>query len=81
MSLDDFIFTSNKKLVYSITVKGDEAILLVGNYDRADPDTVVELPFKPSVAKDLRSGENVKPAQKLELNVPKSNVRLIYIRK
>ncbi len=72
---------SNKKLVYSITVKGDEAILLVGNYDRADPDTVVELPFKPSVAKDLRSGENVKPAQKLELNVPKSNVRLIYIRK
>lgn len=73
---------SNKKFVYSITVKGNEAILLVGNYDRAKPETTIELPFAPSVIKDLREKKTIKSAGKrLNLSVPQSDIRLIYLKK
>ena len=73
---------SNKKLVYSITVKGNEAILLIGNYDRAKPETTVELPFAPSVIRDLRTKETLKSSGRtLKLNVPGSDIRLIYLKK
>lgn len=73
---------SNKKLVYSITVKDNEAILLVGNYDRATPETTISLPFVPTVIKDLRENKSLAPSGKtLNLNVPRSDVRLIYLKK
>ncbi|MBQ9771360.1 MAG: hypothetical protein IJW23_06000, partial [Lentisphaeria bacterium] len=66
---------SNKKMVYSITVKGNEAILLVGNYDRATPETSIKLPFAPSVMKDLREKKDLKPqGQNLKLNVPRGDI-------
>ena len=73
---------SNKTMLYSITVKGNEAILLVGNYDRANPETTIKLPFAPTVMKDLREKKNLKPqGSTLKLSVPRGGIRLIYLKK
>ena len=68
--------------VYTSAIrKGNEMLLLVGNYRRPDMKVTVPLPFKSvSAIKDLRNGEKFKPGTTLKLNVPRSDIRLLYIK-
>ena len=68
--------------VYTSAIrKGNEMLLLVGNYRRPDMKVTVPLPFKSvSAIKDLRNGEKFKPGKTLKLNVPRSDIRLLYIK-
>jgi hypothetical protein len=72
---------TNKDMVYSMLVNGNEALLLVGNYNNSTPETMVKLPFKPSVIKDLREGKIVTGGQNFKFNVPRSDIRLFYLKK
>ncbi|MBQ9771309.1 MAG: hypothetical protein IJW23_05730 [Lentisphaeria bacterium] len=72
---------SNKDMLYSMLVNGDEALLLVGNYNNSAPETLVKLPFKPSVIKDLRAGKTISAGQNFKFNVPRSDIRLFYLKK
>lgn len=61
--------------------KGNEMLLLVGNYRRPDMKVTVPLPFKRVIEiKDLRNGEKFNPGKTLKLNVPRSDIRLLYIK-
>ena len=61
--------------------KGNEMLLLVGNYRRADMNVSVPLPFsKVEEIKDLRNGEAFKPGKNIKLGVPRSDIRLLYIK-
>ena len=61
--------------------KGNEMLLLVGNYRQPDMNVTVALPFnKVEVIKDLRNGETFKPAKSIKLSVPRSDIRLLYVK-
>ena len=61
--------------------KGNEMLLLVGNYRRAGMNVSVSLPFsKVEEIKDLRNGENFKPGKSIKLSVPRSDIRLLYVK-
>ena len=61
--------------------KGNEMLLLVGNYRKPDMKVTVKLPFKKvETIKDLRNGEKFKAGTTLQLNVPRSDIRLLYIK-
>ena len=61
--------------------KGNEMLLLVGNYRRADMNVSVSLPFsKVEEIKDLRNGETFKPGKNIKLGVPRSDIRLLYVK-
>ena len=61
--------------------KGNEMLLLVGNYRRPDMQVSLNLPFKKvEMIKDLRNGEKFKAGTSLKLNVPRSDIRLLYIK-
>jgi hypothetical protein len=72
---------SNKKLYYSGVKKGNEMLLLVGNYNKAESETIVNLPFS-SVNRvcDLLTSKKITSAKKLKLNVPKGKIRLLHIK-
>jgi len=73
---------SNKNLTYSAVKKGNEMLLLVGNYKRtADGEAEIKLPFKEIVEiRDLRdNGNQIKSGNNLKINVPKSQIILYYI--
>ena len=72
---------TNKDMTYSMLVNGNEALLLVGNYVNSDPSTMVKLPFKPAIVKDLRAGKNISGSQNFKFEVPKSDIRLFYLKK
>lgn len=72
---------SNKDMLYSMLVKGNEALLLVGNYSNSSPETMVKLPFKPSVIRDLRQNKNAAGSQNFKFEVPRSDIRLFYFKK
>lgn len=85
--LDGTIITdlegSNKALSYSAIKKGDEMLLLVGNYKRsANGKTEIKLPFKNIIdIKDLRdNGKQIKSGNNLTIDVPKDQIILYYIR-
>ena len=61
--------------------KGNEMLLLVGNYRRPDMKVSINLPFKKveSVI-DLRDGEKFKAENNIKLNVKRSNIRLLYVK-
>jgi hypothetical protein len=72
---------SNKQLSYSGVRKGNEMLLLIGNYKKTVPETTIQLPFrKITEIKDLRSSNLIPLNNKLILNVPKAGIRLIYIK-
>ena len=73
---------SNEDMTYSMLVKGNEALLLVGNYKGAKSATTVTLPFKPKQVLDLRdNGARLKPnGNALSFDVPKDEIRLFYIK-
>lgn len=72
---------SNKLLTYSGIRRGNEMLLLVGNYARAAEETEVILPFaNVDTVRKLRSGKDLPPASKLRLNVPKGDILLLYCR-
>ncbi|MBR4662801.1 MAG: hypothetical protein IKO93_02905, partial [Lentisphaeria bacterium] len=61
--------------------KGNEMLLLVGNYRKPDTKVSITLPFKKvEVVRDLRDGETFEPSKNLDLNVKRSNIRLIYVK-
>lgn len=72
---------SNAGLTYSVLRRGDELLLLVGNYRNAEPRTVFPIPFT-TVAeiKDVRSGQCVQSGSSFAFDVPKGDIRLFYIR-
>lgn len=72
---------SVKEMTYSMLRNKNEALLLVGNYQNAPPETTVELPFAPTKILDLRAGGTPEKAEKrFTFNVPKGDIRLFYIR-
>ncbi|MFA7231298.1 MAG: hypothetical protein WC071_08495 [Victivallaceae bacterium] len=72
---------TNKQLTYSGIKKGNEMLLLVGNYAKAPEATVYQTPFsKVLEIKDLRSGKKLNPVTDINLEVPKSDIRLLYIK-
>ena len=73
---------TNVDMTYSMLVKGNEALLLAGNYKGAKSATTVALPFKPKQVLDLRDN-GAKPNAKgtsLSFDVPKDEIRLFYIK-
>lgn len=72
---------SNKDMFYSMLVRGDEALLLVGNYNNSTPETTVELPFQPGIIKDLLAEKNDAGAKTFRFAVPRSDIRLFYLKK
>lgn len=85
--LDGTIITdmegTNKALTYSGIKKGNEMLLLVGNYKRAaDGKSEIKLPFKSIIEiKDLRdNGKSIKSDNNLVIDVPKDQIVLYYIK-
>jgi hypothetical protein len=61
--------------------KGNEMLLLVGNYRRPDMNVTISLPFsKVEDIRDLRNGETFKAGKSIKLNVPRSDIRLLYVK-
>ncbi len=72
---------SNKELTYSGIRKDNEMLLLIGNYQKTDGNTSFKIPFsRVEEIKDLRSGEKMLPEENIRLDVPKSDIRLLYIK-
>jgi hypothetical protein len=72
---------SNKKLYYSGVKKGNEMLLLIGNYDKSNEETTVNLPFQ-SITKvcDLMNSQKIAASKQLKLTVPKGKIRLLHIK-
>ena len=65
----------------SAICKGNEMLLLVGNYRRPDMKVPIKLPFKKVTSiTDLRDGEKIAPANSIKLNVPRSSIRLLHVK-
>ena len=61
--------------------KGNEMLLLVGNYRKPDTKVSITLPFKKvEVVRDIRDGEKFVPSKTLDLKVKRSGIRLIYVK-
>ncbi|MFA7231820.1 MAG: hypothetical protein WC071_11175, partial [Victivallaceae bacterium] len=72
---------SNKQLTYSGIKNGNEMLLLIGNYANAPEETIFKAPFSKVIEiKDLRSGKNISSDNNISLNVPKGDIRLLYIK-
>ncbi len=70
-----------KNINTSAIRKGNEMLLLVGNYRRPDMKVTINLPFSKVISiKDLRNNENFKSAKQIKLSVPRSDIRLLYIK-
>ena len=75
---------SNKKLTYSAIKKGNEMLLLIGNYKKVENgNTEISLPFKGICAiKNLRNdGETIRSKEIFKTNIPKGQIGLYYIKK
>ena len=71
---------SNPKMFYSSVSDEKEALILIGNYYRADPETTVELPFGTAGSvRDLDTGKTLPASKKLTLNVPPGGFRLLHV--
>ena len=74
---------SNKALTYSAIKKGNEMLLLIGNYTKnAEGMTEVRLPFDNVIEiKDLRDGgTRITPGNNLKINVPEEQIVLYYVK-
>ncbi|MCX5642058.1 MAG: hypothetical protein NTY10_02280 [Candidatus Omnitrophica bacterium] len=71
---------TNDKLCYSGIRKGNEMLLLVGNYQKDPASTVYTAPFTTvTQIKDLRSGKTIPAVNPIKLDLPKDEIRLLYI--
>ncbi len=73
--------TSNPAITVSAWQKDGEMLILAGNYALADEKINLKLPYsKVSQVKDLRDGGRIQAAAELPLEVPKGNIRLLYVK-
>ena len=71
---------SNAGMFYSSVSDGKEALILMGNYFRADPATSVKLPFDTVASvRDLDTGKLLPPSKELSLQVPPGKFRLLHV--
>jgi hypothetical protein len=71
---------TNKQLSYSGIRKGNEMLLLIGNYQNAPGDTSFTAPFTElSQIRDLLTGNALSAANPIKLDVPKEGIMLLYI--
>ena len=71
---------SNQQLTYSGIKRGNEMLLLVGNYRNAPGNTAYTAPFaNVTQIKDLRSGKVLPAANPIKLDVPEGGIMLLYI--
>ncbi|OGV52104.1 MAG: hypothetical protein A2017_10720 [Lentisphaerae bacterium GWF2_44_16] len=74
---------SNKNFTYSATKKGNEMLLLIGNYKR-DPngETEINLPFRSiSEIRDLRNNKKIMNSGNIfKANIPKDEIGFYYIK-
>jgi hypothetical protein len=62
-------------------VKGNEMLLLVGNYQKPNITVNVKLPFnKVTLIKDIRDNEKFKLTNTVTLKIPRSSIRLLYVK-
>ena len=65
----------------TVIVKGNEMLLLVGNYQKPNITVNVKLPFnKVTLIKDIRDNEKFKLTNTVTLKIPRSNIRLLYVK-
>ena len=67
-------------MFYSMVRNGSEMLLLVGNYYKADPKTVVTLPCSKAEVLDLNSGSKLTTGKAFEMNVEPGKFNLYYIK-
>jgi hypothetical protein len=71
---------ANKQMTYSGVRKGNEMLLLTGNYLKCSPETAFKTPFKKlREVKNLLSGEKLENNTEIKFNVPKGGQALLYI--
>ena len=72
---------SNKKMFYSMVQKDDEMLLLVGNYFKEAPATMVTLPYSKAEVLDLNTQKSFTASSKFKFNVEPGKFSLFYIKK
>ncbi len=72
---------SNKKMFYSMVQKDDEMLLLVGNYFKEAPATMVTLPYSKAEVLDLNTQKSFTASSKFNFNVEPGKFSLFYIKK
>ena len=72
---------SNKKMFYSMVQKDDEMLLLVGNYFKEAPATMVTLPYSKAEVLDLNTQKSFTASREFKFNVEAGKFSLFYIRK
>lgn len=71
---------TNQQLTYSGIKRGNEMLLLVGNYRNVPGDTAYTAPFASvTQIKDLRSGQTLPAVSPIKLDVPEGGIMLLYI--
>ena len=71
---------SNDKMFYSMAKRGNELLLLVGNYYRANPETTIKLPFAKASVLDLNTKEKSTAGSEFKINVEPGKFNLYYIK-
>ena len=71
---------SNDKMFYSMAKRGNELLLLVGNYYRANPETTIKLPFAQASVLDLNTKEKSTAGSEFKINVEPGKFNLYYIK-
>jgi hypothetical protein len=72
---------TNKKMFYSMVQKDDEMLLLVGNYFKEAPATMVTLPYSKAEVLDLNTQKSFTTSQEFKFNVEAGKFSLFYIKK
>ena len=68
-------------MFYSMVHNGDEMLLLVGNYFKEAPATMVTLPYSKAEVLDLNTQKSFTASSKFKFNVEPGKFSLFYIRK
>ncbi len=72
---------TNSKMFYSMVQKGDEMLLLVGNYFKEAPATMVTLPYSKAEVLDLNTRKKFTADKNFKFNVEPGKFSLFHIRK
>ena len=71
---------SNDKMFYSMVKNGSEMLLLVGNYYKAAPETVVTLPVNKAEVLDLNTREKSTTGKEFKMSVEPGKFNLYYLK-
>ena len=66
-------------MFYSAVRRGNEMLLLVGNYYKASPATCVTLPFGKAKVLDLNTGKSFSAPKEFRFEVEPGKFSLFYI--